>query len=284
MGGRTLKVMGVGDNVVDDYIHLRTMFPGGNALNFSVYSSMLGCEAAYLGIFGNDAAAGHVQRTLLEIGVDISHCRSLNGSNGRAVISIENGERIFISSNEGGIGKTESMEFVFGDPEYLQSFSILHTSAYSYMDPYLARIQQLDSLLSYDFSDDFDHDHALALCPNIDIGFFSCTEWTEAGTKDLLEKAVQRGCSLAVATRGPSEAILFNGRSWFFQAPKAVLLKDTLGAGDAFISGFLISYVSGKSCTPVQPDFLIENSLEKAAYFAAEICELQGAFGYGLVY
>ena len=36
-----MKVIGIGDNVVDNYMHIRTLFPGGNALNFSVYASML---------------------------------------------------------------------------------------------------------------------------------------------------------------------------------------------------------------------------------------------------
>ncbi len=33
-----MKVIGIGDNVCDKYIHLKTMFPGGQALNFSVYA------------------------------------------------------------------------------------------------------------------------------------------------------------------------------------------------------------------------------------------------------
>ena len=59
-----MKVIGIGDNVVDDYAHIRTMFPGGNALNVSVYASMLGCESAYLGDFGSAAAAELVQQAL----------------------------------------------------------------------------------------------------------------------------------------------------------------------------------------------------------------------------
>jgi fructoselysine 6-kinase len=279
-----MKVIGIGDNVVDDYIHIRTMFPGGNALNFSVYTSMLGCHSAYLGVFGNDVAAKHVQRTLLEMGVDTSHCRSVEGPNGRAIITIENGERIFISSNEGGISKSVPMEFVFDDMNYLQAFSIVHTSAYSYLDSYLSRLQLLNSLVSYDFSDDFDTDHALSLCQHIDIAFFSCADWTEERTMDLLENAVNQGCNLALATRGSREAILFEGRSWFRQAPHAVVPKDTLGAGDAFISGFLVSYAGSKAANSIQPDSLIESSLEKAAIFAAEICQVQGAFGHELCY
>ena len=97
-----MKVIGIGDNVVDDYAHIRTMFPGGNALNFSVYASMLGCESAYLGVFGSDVAADHVQQTLAEISVGTSHCHCADGPNGRAILTIEDGERVFISSNKGG--------------------------------------------------------------------------------------------------------------------------------------------------------------------------------------
>jgi len=279
-----MKVIGIGDNVVDDYIHIRTMFPGGNALNFSVFASLLGCEAAYLGVFGSDAAAKHVQQTLSGIGIDTSHCRSADGPNGRALLKIEDGERIFISSNKGGVSKSVPMAFIFDDLDYLQSFSIVHTSLYSYMDPYLPQLRQLKALISYDFSDSFKTEHVLSLCEYIDIAFFSCAEQTEEATKELLELAVNNGCILAVATRGPHETVLFDGRSWYRQVPKAVKPKDTLGAGDAFITGFLISYAEGKANAGIQTAELINHSLEKAAAFASEICQVQGAFGYGLSY
>ena len=279
-----MKVIGIGDNVVDDYAHIRTMYPGGNALNFAVYASMLGCDSAYLGVFGTDTAAGHVQKTLAELGTDTSRCRSAEGPNGRAVLTIEDGERVFLSSNEGGVSKSVSMEFIFDDPGYLQVFSVMHTSAYSYLDPHLARLHSLSPLLSYDFSDDFDAGHALPLCRYLDIAFFSCAEWAEEATMDLLEKAVSQGCKLGVATRGPHGAMLFDGRSWFHQAPHSVTPVDTLGAGDAFISGFLVAYVAGNENTDAGQDSLIENALRKGASFAAEICQVQGAFGHGLRY
>lgn len=279
-----MKVIGIGDNVVDNYIHIRTVFPGGNALNFSVYASMLGCDAAYLGVFGSDENARHIQRILADQSIDTSHCRCEEGPNGEAILTIKDGERVFVSSNEGGISQSVSMAFVFDDIDYLQSFSMVHTSIYSYMDPYLPRLHQLDPLVSYDFSDDFQSERALSLCQYIDISFFSCAEWTEEATMALLEKAVKRGCTAAVATRGSREVILFDGRCWFRQAPQKVKPTDTLGAGDAFISAFLISYVGGKDQPGVQQEVLIENSLEKAASFAAEICQVQGAFGHGLCY
>jgi len=279
-----MRVIGIGDNVVDDYTNIRTMFPGGNALNFSVYATMLGCEAAYMGVFGNDDAAAHVQRTLTNLGVDTSHCISADGPNGRAELTHQDGERIFLGSNEGGISKTVPMAFIFDDVDYLESFSLAHTSAYSYIDTALPRLQALDLPISYDFSDDFDAEHALSLCLYLDFGFFSCADLTNAATKALLKEAACRGCKLVTATRGAAGAILFDGQSWFEQAPHPVTPTDTLGAGDAFITGFLVTYAGGQGDKAIRPASLIENALEKAASFAAETCLVQGAFGHGLRY
>jgi fructoselysine 6-kinase len=279
-----MKIIGIGDNTIDDYAHIRTLFPGGNALNVAVYAAKLGCDSAYQGVFGNDAAAEHMQQTLAEMGVDGSHCRRADGPSGRATLTIEDGERVFIGSNGGGVRTSVSMEFIFDDIDYLQSFSIAHTSTYSYMDDHLARLQPLIPIVSYDFSDDFDAEHALSLCRYIDIAFFSCSELTEEATIDLLQEAVSRGCTLSVATRGPLEAILFDGQSWFRQAPYSVTPTDTLGAGDAFICGFLVSYIADQAGPEVKPTSSIEDALKKAASFAAEICQVQGAFGHGLRY
>ena len=278
-----MKLIGIGDNTIDDYAHIRTLFPGGNALNVAVYASKLGCDSAYQGVFGSDAAAEHMQQTLAETDVDSSHSRRADGPSGRATLTIEDGERVFIGSNGGGVRTSVSMEFIFDDMDYLQSFSIAHTSTYSYMDDHLARLQPLIPIVSYDFSDDFDV-AAKGQGMLDDIAFFSCAEWAEDATMDLLEKAVSQGCTLSVATRGPHEAILFDGQSWFRQAPHTITPTDTLGAGDAFICGFLVSYIGNQADPEIKATSSIENALEKAASFAAEICQVQGGFGHGLQY
>lgn len=279
-----MRVIGIGDNVVDDYTDVRTMFPGGNALNFSVYASMLGCKSAYLGIFGNDEAGRHVQETLDELGIDSSRCRRVDGPNGRAELTHENGERIFLGSNKGGISQSVPMDFIFEDSGYLQRFSLAHTSAYSYLDEYLPRLRALGLPLSYDFSDDFDTDQALSLCRNVDFGFFSCADRSERETQTLLKQSAREGCQLAAATLGPSGAILFDGESWYRQAPHPVTPTDTLGAGDAFICGFLVSLFRHRAGTSGWPAARIQDALYQAAAFAAEICGVRGAFGRGLRY
>ena len=88
-----LRVLGLGDNVVDKYMHIRTMYPGGNALNFAVYAKMFGIEAGYLGVFGDDEAAAHVYDTIRGLGLELSHCRFYPGENGYAEVRLDNGDR-----------------------------------------------------------------------------------------------------------------------------------------------------------------------------------------------
>ena len=59
-----VKVLGLGDNVCDVYLHTGTMYPGGQAVNFAVYARMLGAESDFMGVFGKDAVADHVQASL----------------------------------------------------------------------------------------------------------------------------------------------------------------------------------------------------------------------------
>ena len=39
-----IKVIGIGDNVCDQYYPAKIMYPGGQAMNFSVYAKMLGAQ------------------------------------------------------------------------------------------------------------------------------------------------------------------------------------------------------------------------------------------------
>lgn len=65
-----VKVLGLGDNVCDIYLNERTMYPGGQAVNFAVYAGMLGVKSDFMGVFGNDAIAGHVKASLDAIALD----------------------------------------------------------------------------------------------------------------------------------------------------------------------------------------------------------------------
>ena len=138
------KVIGIGDNVVDKYAHTGMMYPGGNALNFSVYAKQLGEKSAYLGVLGKDEAASHITRILTEIGVDMSRCRYYEGKNGYAKIDLVDGDRVFVGSNKGGVAKDNPIVLNDADLEYIKGFDLVHTSCYSYMEKEISKIKALE--------------------------------------------------------------------------------------------------------------------------------------------
>ena len=118
-----VSALGFGDNVVDKYEHIKTMYPGGNCVNFAVYAKMFGAKrSAYMGYFGNDAEAEHVMYALDDIGIETVKCKQLEGENGCARATLVDGDRVFLGSNEGGIrGKTPYVLDRF-DLEYIRQF------------------------------------------------------------------------------------------------------------------------------------------------------------------
>lgn len=116
------RVIGIGDNVCDKYYPSKIMYPGGQAMNFSVYAKKLGADAAYMGVFGTDSVASHIIHTLEQFQIDYSRCRQYKGENGYAKVRLENGEREFIMSNKGGIVNEYPLDLNKEDLEYTGDF------------------------------------------------------------------------------------------------------------------------------------------------------------------
>ncbi|MCM3766049.1 fructoselysine 6-kinase [Neobacillus niacini] len=278
-----MKVIGVGDNVVDKYMYKKTMYPGGNALNFAVYAKQLGIEAAYLGVFGNDRAADHIIETLKALEVDISHCRQHEGENGFAAVDLVNGDRVFIGGNDGGVQKHFPVILSDEDLEYIKTFDIAHSSIYSDMDSELHKLKTSGVLVSYDFSSDY-NDHSLKKnCPFIDVSLISCGQLLEPDVENLLKQVYSYGSQLAIGTMGSRGSIVYDGDAFYRQKPHFVQPVDTLGAGDSFFTAFILHYLAGKKQNPAGDHaVLLTESLEAGAKFAAQTCLVDGAFGYGI--
>ena len=170
-----MRVIGIGDNVCDKYVHQSTMYPGGQALNFAVYARMLGVESAYLGVFGSDEVAAHVRQTLDRRGVDRSRCRQYEGENGCARVSLVNGDRVFLGSNRGGVLREHPLELDGEDLAYIGGFDLCHTTNNSYMDEQLPRLREAGVPVSYDFSGQWtDEARVERVAPHVDYAFLSC--------------------------------------------------------------------------------------------------------------
>ena len=170
-----IKVLGLGDNVVDKYMHIKTMYPGGNALNIAVLARLSGIEVGYLGVFGDDEAAKHVYKTVSDMGIDVSHCRFYHGENGYAEVRLDDGDRVFIGSNQGGVSKEHPIDsFTDIELDYIAEYDVCHTSIFSYVEESLPEIRKASGFVSFDFSNRYDEEYLKKVCPYIDMAAISC--------------------------------------------------------------------------------------------------------------
>lgn len=279
-----VSILGFGDNVVDKYEHISTMYPGGNCVNVAVYAKMNGAKrCAYMGYFGNDPEAEHVIYALKEEKIETVKCRQLEGENGCSVNTILDGERVFLHSNEGGIRGKKLFDLDRFDLEYIRQFDVVHSGNYSFMESQLEKIRTAGVPVSFDFSDDSDEPYYRAVAPHVDYAFCSF-DGDDETVKTRLKWVSSLGPRLVCASRGPDGCMLFDGKDFYVQ--KAILLEqvtDTMGAGDSLIASFLVSFFHLKKQGTETPE-AIQRSLLHGVTFAAKVCTMEGAFGYGKKY
>ena len=184
-------------------------------------------------------------------------------------------------SNLGGIrGKTE-FELDRFDLQYIAGFDLVHSGNYSFMERQIPKIQNLGVPVSFDFSDCSTESYKKEMCAVVDYAFLSCGGRSLKEAEEETRALVSYGAKLAVATRGSEPCVAYDGKSFYYQEPKKIEnVRDTMGAGDSFITAFLVHYISDKKAGQAN----VGKALDMASQFAAQICLLEGAFGYGKKY
>ena len=281
--GANVNVLGFGDNVVDIYEHTGTMYPGGNAANFAVAAKRLGAtRSAYLGFFGSDAAGEHIISSLEEEGIELVKCRQLLGESGKARVTVIDGDRVFLGSNEGGIRGETSFVLDRFDLAYIRQFDVVHTGNYCFTERQLPKIREAGVPISFDFSDDSTEDYYDQIAPLVDFAFMSCSDMTEEETRDHLRRVVARGPRYANATRGAEGALGFDGERFYRQPSKPVKsLVDTMAAGDTFLTGFIVRWFD-LTKQGVEGPARVEQALDFASSAASEACGWAGSWGHGV--
>lgn len=280
-----VNVLGFGDNVVDKYEHLKTMYPGGNTVNFAVYAKMFGAQrAAYMGIFGDDKEAEHVITSMQEEGIELMKCRQVVGENGCARATVIDNDRVFLGSNEGGIRGEMLFALDRFDMEYVKQFDLVHSGNYCFTERQLPKIKAAGVPISFDFSDDSTKEYYEQIAPLVDYAFMSCSEMSEEEVKDHLKMVVGLGPKFACASRGADGCIAYDGTELYHQSAKPVEnIVDTMGAGDSLLTSFLVGYIEKVKDGKEGPD-AIRECLDNAAGFASKICGVAGAWGHGKTY
>ncbi|HUR07656.1 MAG TPA: PfkB family carbohydrate kinase [Nonomuraea sp.] len=294
-----IRLVAVGDNVVDCYPDLGVMYPGGNAVNVAVHARRTGAESGYLGAVGTDEAGRVVRDALAAEGVDLSLLRTVDGPNAFATVRLIAGERKFTGGREG----VSRFRLSPADLVRLAEADIVHTGECSFLEGQLEELAAHARRLSFDFSErpweyveaharhagiailsspSGSRDEALALARRVralgpatvavTLGAHGAVLVSEAaGSAGSAEAtgAVGAAGSIGAAESADVLAVAEDVVVWGAAAPVAVV--DTLGAGDAFIARLLVGLARGEDL----PALAVA-----ASAYASHACTSYGAFGH----
>lgn len=263
-----VRVLGIGDNTVDIYVDQGVQFPGGNAVNVAVLMRRLGADSAYLGCVGDDFLGDLIRDALVAEGVDVSRLRRAPGGNSWSRIRHVGSDRVFDGNHPAFRGDYRLTE---DDHAWMAGFDLAHSSVYSKLEDALARIRAAGPLLSFDYSSEYDEAYIARTAPALDIAFLSAADPDDRACEALARSVAAHGPTLVVITRGSKGALALEAGVVRTARVEPAEVVDTLGAGDGFIAGLLMTRLSGAD---------LARQLAAGARNAARVCEQRGAFGH----
>ncbi|WCM55681.1 PfkB family carbohydrate kinase [Microbacterium sp. EF45047] len=284
-----MRVLGFGDNIVDRFLDRAVEYPGGNAVNVAVYAHRLGAEAEYLGVFGDDERGRFLRSSIEDAGVPTPRSVVRRGESGVSSLRVVDGERVFLGWNGGGVTVRQPIDLDDGREEYAAGFDLVHSSVYSRTETQLPRLRRHDVLVSYDLSSEAEFREPAYLdriAPHADLVLLSCAGMDEDAAFALLDEAIARGAGLALGTRGTDGALVTDGRirrtAPARLIPDGAGIVDTMGCGDAFLAGFLVSlHGAGWRRDRIPSGEALQAALHAGADAAHDQCFVEGAFERG---
>lgn len=279
-----MKLIALGDNVVDRYRNTGKCFPGGNAVNVAVHAARCGAQAEYLGALADDAAASVIRQALQRNGVSFAHCPVLPGTTTKECLyDVENGERTFVSVVTGDTW-AGPIRLTPAHRAVLAGADLIVSSCNAKMPEQMAEVEALPPVFAFDFGEkekyrvDGYYDQ---VCRQIDLAMFSCEPMDREAFAALCEPLHRRGTVHVLATMGAGGQMVSAEGKIFQNNVKKIDAYDTMGAGDSFLAAFLCDlYAAGWKKGRAMPWPSLLHALQTGQQAAARNCMTQGGFGY----
>lgn len=230
--------------------------PGGSAANIASNCSMLGLKSTYIGILGNDFSANICLNDMKKRGVDLSNVIQTDEESTAfsTILSTEWGKDRSILAYKGAnnlLKPSDVKEEIFKDIKAFAWTSLTTENGCQAIEKALSitknnggKVYAAPSMSIIKNNSKW----AKILISNSDVVSLNKEEAQEfTGENDIvhmIHSFLEMGIELISITDGPNGSIISDGKSIINSSVYTGTISDTTGAGDAFLSGILISNIN----------------------------------------
>ncbi|MCR5230539.1 MAG: fructoselysine 6-kinase [Solobacterium sp.] len=258
-----MRVAEIGDNCIDLYKRIDRKYPTGNVVDTGVNLKKLGIDVSVISTTGSDYYGKWMIDSLREEGLDISHLKVAVGQTAITYMDMDGNDRVHGDYEEGVLA---DMVFDEEDVRFASEHDLVHTALWGKAEDVLPKIAESGVPIAFDYADRLDHKLVEQTLPYVTYGFFSYHSGRDQFIEDYLKDKVNRGMKTAVATFGEKGSLAYDGREFYVgHIVPAKQVVNTVGAGDAFIAGFLYGILNQMS---------IPECLQKGAETASAVVEV----------
>ena len=279
-------VVGLGDNVVDYYQNQNVKYPGGNAVNFSVFAPKQLVDSYYVGSLAKDDDGELILNSLKNENVNTSFCNRINAKTEKTFVNIVDGDRQFIDSIRGA-RQLPSLD----EPDLmkiLDSALVVYSACHANSENAIAKLHQRGILIAYDFSEMAKYhttEYLNQVAKNVDIAQFSLSEAKADDMERILTQCRRLNTVFVLFTNGGEPPLLFDcnqRKKYVGQVQYDPEPIDTMGAGDTFFANLVVYLLTKAKDLKNISEEDINESLTKAALAAAKTIRQKGSFGHGI--
>jgi fructoselysine 6-kinase len=243
-----MKVAAVGYSCMDVYENLNESYPTGNGVDFVLNLAKYGIQSSVVSVVGTDEYGKSMIQTLSKRNVDTSHLRVMNGETAVIKMSLIDNDRVHGDETEGVMANFSLTE---DDFEFIKKHHYIHTDLFGRVYGLLPIFRDAGCEVIFDFSTYLDDKDLFHILPNVDYAFFSYTQH-DSYIESFLKDVKKAGTKIATATLGENGSISYDGIKFYNHGIVPVNVVNTVGAGDAYIAGFMYGIMNGKSIPECQ--------------------------------
>lgn len=272
------RIAFIGDLTIDTYVQSGEIRLGGAALNGAVWARKIGAKPSVVTSVGTDMPGKEMLKKLKKEHISKTHLQIRHGKTSSIEINVnEQGERSYGVWDPGTLASYHLRQ---KDIAYLSRMDAIIVTIYPQFVHILDELAAVKKnganespYIVVNFGDlrEFHGDITVVTkaLKFADLCVFGLSRDTDLALIDSLKDLAATCNTTILITLGSYGSRVYRGGTSYTQLAESVVVVDTTGAGDSFLSAYLLSYLRTND---------IQSSLQEGTALASQVVQRLGAY------